>query len=800
MNNLIAFFPPFAYVLAFLFAISAVRHTTISGAEAQETDEQPVLSAALKTSERAPEAIPHFPNRTAAFIWRNWNLVPVEDLAATLRTREEKVLEYASCMGLPSYVAPPWERDSIYVTVLRRNWSILPFEQLLTILHLSEEQLATRLREDDFLSVKLGDKPLCPPLLFEELNEETRGALKIIADETEDIFVSEAWLKGAPRFEFLREFENAETGADTNDSTDKPESGESAFKVCYLHSYFALFGDPLLQDSSKMYPDKLLQKLSNCGVNGVWLHSLLRDLAPQSNDFPEFGDQSDIRRANLRDLVNRAKKYGIDVYLYMNEPRALPERFFDKHESEKGVAEGSFRAMCASAPKVRKWLVDSLAGLFAEVPGLGGIFTISGSENLTTCVSHGRYSECPRCSQHTDAELLVDLNAAMEEGVHRSAPEAKVIVWDWGWRGHGLATDVIEQLPREVWLQSVSEWGLPLNRGGVSTTVGEYSISAVGPGSRAVEHWSAAKRAGLKTIAKCQFNTTWEIGSIPSIPALELVARHASNLTRLGLDGVMASWSLGGFPSINLDLVNTISQNPDVPVEQILDLIAVKYYGNEGAALARKGWKTVSTAFESFPFSAAVVYTAPNQIGPANLLRLHPTGNHATMVGIPYDDVNSWSYPYPSTIFASLMERCGTGFLEGANYLKKAAELAPNEYARDARRQGLYAEFAGSVFLSVANQTRFILLRDERIDLIKKRSESEPDSSHSSRLEKIEEEMIEIAENEITLARKALDAALEDSCIGFESTNQYWFVPNDLIEKIISCRDVVRRIQAGLCP
>ena len=753
-------------------------------------------SELLPVSDQAAETLPHFPNRTAAFIWRNWNLLPIDCIAETLQTSKENVERYANYMGLPPLESPIWDLESIYITILRRNWSLIPYEQLLTLLHLEAAELAKKLREDDFLSIKLGPKPFCEPLYFEEPTGTEIEALRRIANETEEFFTSDAYVSATPRFDFLRDFDEDVTAEEISTACSRAlESRGSALKLRYLHSYFALFGDPLLQDSSKMFPDALLKKLAFCGINGVWLHSLLRDLAPPCEEFPEFGEKSEIRRANLRQLVHRAKSFGIDVYLYMNEPRAMPATFFDAHEEERGVAEGSYCAMCASSPKVRKWLSDALTGLFSDVQGLGGIFTITGSENLTSCVSHRRFDECPRCSKYTDAELLADLNAAMEEGVHRAAPDAKVIVWDWGWRGHGMASDVIESLPKNVWLQSVSEWGIPLDRGGIRVNVGEYSISAVGPGSRALTHWKTAKNVGLKTIAKCQFNTTWEIASVPYVPAIDLIARHASNLTRVGIDGVMVSWSLGGFPSMNLEVVDEIARNPETPIETVLDSMANKYFGIEGAELARKGWSVISDAFEEFPYSGSVVYNSPNQIGPANLLRLVPSGWRATMVGIPYDDLDAWRGPYPAEVFASQMEKCGRGFLEGGSLLKSAASKAPAEFSNEANKQALYAEFAGSVFRSVANQTRFIILRNERNQLIRKRDEDYFSQDMASRLAEIEAKMINVAEDEIELAKKALEASLKDSCIGFESTNQYWFVPNDLVEKIVSCRDVIRRIE-----
>jgi len=769
------------------------------------------LSPLPTGEEKLAEPIPHFPNRTAAFVWRNWNLATLEAMARTLDTTPEKIAQIAEFLGLPPYKAPTWEPDRVYITLTRRNWSILPYEQLLTLLDLAPTEYAEKLREDDFLWVKLGRlKPVCETLRFEEPSEADVAAMRKIAADVRQTLGNELDAPETPRFSFLDELgtvDGRETASENEQNAQNLQNGqdketrrngdgvakkESRFEICYLHSYFAVFGDPLLQDDAKLCPDGLLQKLSERGVNGVWLHALLRDLAPPTAEFPELGAKSDVRRATLRNLVKRAKKYGIDVYLYMNEPRALPAPFFENRPHIRGVAQEKYFAMCASAPETRRWLVDSLAAVFADVPGLGGIFTITGSENLTTCASHMRQNECPRCSKRDYVDLIADLNAAMAEGVWRSAPDAKVIVWDWGWRGHGLATDIVERLPKGVWLQSVSEWALPLERGGVPVSVGEYSISAVGPGPRALEHWAAAKKAGLKTIAKCQFNATWEIASIPTIPALDLVVRHAANLSRSGVDGVMAGWSLGGFPSINLEALQEFKDETTTE-EEVLDRLATRVFGAEGAATGRAGWTKVSRAFEEFPYSGAVVYNAPNQIGPANLLRLESTGFKATMVGIPYDDVASWTAPYPPLVFAEQMEKCGRGFREGAALLAEAAKNAPAERRVEAERQARCADVAGVVYLSCANQARFVLLRDERNVL--RKAENAENSENAARLAAVEAEMAAIVRDEIELAKALRRAAATDSCVGFESTNQYWFVPNDLVEKIISCRQILDELE-----
>ena len=104
------------------------------------------------------------------------------------------------------------------------------------------------------------------------------------------------------------------------------------------------------------YPDGFLQRLSAVGVNGVWLHVVLRDLAPGGTTFPEFGADHERRLANLRILVQRAKKYGVGVYLYMNEPRAMPASFFKNRPEMGGVREDEFTALCTSHPAVRQWM------------------------------------------------------------------------------------------------------------------------------------------------------------------------------------------------------------------------------------------------------------------------------------------------------------------------------------------------------------------------------------------------------------------------------------------------------------
>src|SRR5213075_1448247 len=249
-----------------------------------------------------------------------------------------------------------------------------------------------------------------------------------------------------------------------------------------------------------------------------------------------------------------ARRFGIGIYLYMNEPRAMSAEFFKTRAQMAGVREGQYTAMCTSDPQVRRWMSDALAQVFSSVPNLGGVFTISASENLTNCASHGQHQTCAHCKGRSAASIIAEVNATIEAGVHRGNPDARVLVWDWGWND-GDAAEIIRTLPKSVWLMSVSEWSIPISRGGVKSAVGEYSLSTVGPGPRASGHWKMAREAGLKTVAKIQANNSWEISAVPALPVLDLVAQHAANLKAANIDGMMLSWTLGGYPSANLEVL-----------------------------------------------------------------------------------------------------------------------------------------------------------------------------------------------------------------------------------------------------
>jgi hypothetical protein len=757
---------------AFL-AIVWVGGVLTTGAVRGAADALPVGEA------RPPVEFKHFPDRLHAFVWRNWEMVSLERMARVLDTTGKKVQQTGESMGLPPHRQPPAEyQQRGYISIIRRNWHLLPYEQLLTLLDWNAEKLAFTLKEDDFLWIKLGSlKPSCPPLHYVEPNEAVMRRCEEIKGIVSSQFADEFAKPGKPRFEFFHD-----TSVAAAQAAPVALNNGDRKKIRFLYSYCGVFGDPLLTPELDPYPDDLLRRLSSLGVNGVWLHVVLHQLAP-SSVFPEFGVDHERRIANLRRLVDQAAKYGIDVYLYMNEPRAMAGPFFKGREDIKGVQEGNYFTLCTSAPQVRQWLTESLTYVFKQVPGLGGVFTITASENLTNCYSHSHMPGCPRCSKRSGSEVIAEVNKAIADGVWAGNPQAKVIVWDWGWpentdAGWG-AEQIIKALPDHVYFMSVSEWDKPIVRGGVAGTVGEYSLSAVGPGPRATRHWAMAKQRGLKTIAKVQVNCSWELSAVPYLPVMNLVAQHCSNLAQANIDGLMLSWSVGGYPSPNLQLASEFQSQPVPTVDQALTKVAQERYGLNATPDVLAAWSQFSTVFAEYPFHAGFVYNGPVQCGPANLLYPKPTGYRATMVGFPYDDVDGWRAIYPAQVLAGQFDKIAAVWGEGLSAFQRAMSKAGTPAQQASLREDLgLAEAAGLHFRSVANQIRFVLARNALL------SDSLKDAEREAQVQG----MRKIISDEIDCARRLFALTREDPRIGFEASNHYYYLPLDLVEKVVNCR------------
>ena len=696
--------------------------------------------------------LPHMPDPLCAFVYRNWGTVPAETMARVVETTEAEIQTLAKEMGLPPLTPDPAWLTYGYLTLIRSNWHLLDYEQLCMLLGCTEERLTYIIQEEDFFGEKLGrSKPDTGKLLWHEFDRSTLPSIREATQEFYHHLPNET----ARPFDFGQKFREAAEGAPAM-------NGEARFEDRIVYPYCALYGDTFLSNLDFSFSDDLFRAYQAVGVTGIWCQAILYTLAPFPFD-PSLSEHWEERLQNMRALTERMAKYGLKLYLYLNEPRSMPLSFFEQHPELKGAVHGEYASLCTSVPEVQDYLRKSAATIASKVPLLGGFFTIVASENHTNCYSHREegQTDCPRCRARKRAEVLAEVNALIREGVASVNPSLKTIAWDWGMYGT-LPEAFVEVLPREIAVMGVSEQAVEKTVGGVKTKVIDYSISVVGPGDFARRVWRQAEQKGQKRYAKCQFNNTWECSFVPFLPAFRQVYTHLKGLCEEGVNGVFLSWTLGGFPSVTLRMLSPLFEKGEIPS---LRSLYEKVFPAEALATVEQAGECFSDAFDHFPFDLNVAYFAPQNYGPSNLLFDRPTGFEATMVGYPYDDLEGWRSIYPEEVFEEQFLRLSQGWEQGNRLLE---ELPAEVIAQSTALRELIdcAEAAYCHFRSTYLQIRFVRVRDGR----------EAGS------------LAQIAEEEASLALRLAAVQRRNPCIGYESSNHYFYHTSLLAEKVLNCR------------
>jgi hypothetical protein len=713
----------------------------------------------------APLPVPYFPQAWQAVLWRNWGLVPIERLARVLQTGERQLRDSAALLGLdPDKEANPAWLSRGYLSIIRANWHLLSYRQILELLDMRAEMLAFILKEDDFFWHKMGQvkpevkEPLFAPLSAVEA-EQTRAIGAMIRQTLAPVWQSEN------AFAFIERFTRDPSAAERL-PPDKSDGAAKPLRLIY--SYFALYGDPLLTPELDPFPNGLLAEYARMGVNGVWLQGILYQLV-RFPFAPELSAGYEARQASLRDLVERAAAFGIGVYLYLNEPRAMHESFFQQYPHLRGTREGDFCALCTAQPEVRQYLEDGARQLFAAVPGLAGFFTITMSENLTNCYSRaGDGRLCPHCAQRSPWDVVAEVNNLLARGARAANPQARATAWNWAW-GPDWETRVPALLSEGQIVQCTSETKLPTLIGGIAGEVSDYTMSLVGPGEKARAVWQAARGSGHEICAKVQFNNTWELSAVPWLPVFDKVAEHVGRLQAAGVRHLQLSWTLGGYPSPNLGLAAWLMEGRGDVGSFLRD-----WLGDRLGPVADAAQQDFCAAFSAFPFHIGVLYVGPQNYGPMVPFSLAKTGWKATMLGFPYDDLDGWRAIYPRAVFADQFERLVKTWQKGLARL--LPYVGQSDDWDDLTR---ISEVCLCHFASTLNQIRFVEQRDIWL-------EQSDDAC--------KQEMLSIIARERSIVLRLIELRGQDSRIGYESSNHYYYTLQDLAEKLINLRDCEVRL------
>lgn len=541
-------------------------------------------------------------------------------------------------------------------------------------------------------------------------------------------------------------------------------SKKANFKTRYIYSFCGLYNNAFDVPSENYCPDELLEEYARVGVNGIWMQGILYQLT----EFPFDNKVSsgwESRLSQLRNFAIRAAKYGIKLYLYLNEPRCMPKSFFDTREDIRGTIYGDNAVFCTSTKPVQDYLKNAVITICKNVPELGGFFTITASENNTNCYSRPGDHMCPRCAKRNPGEVYAEINNIIASAAHSVNPKIKTFAYNWAWEGtEGL--DVFETIRKhstDVILLTKTEETLDIEIDGIKYTMWDYTMAYPCPSDSAKGRWACAKEAGLETAAKVQINNTWECSTTPYLPVYPYLEDHMKNLLASGVSHLMLSWTLGGYPSPNINLISKyFFTNSDT------DSFYLSEYGKY-ADLVKKATTEFSKGFSNFPAEVSTQYFGPQNAGISNQLFLKPTGYYATMTCFSYDSVDTWRQVFPLETTVKQFGKVCEGWKKGLDMLSDMKECEFKDIS--------YVCY--TIFKSSYNQFRFIISRNDSLN-------------NNKDFDK--EFLCEILKDELNMATKLYEIMMRNSTIGYEAANHYYFSRGLIAEKIVNCRYLLGKL------
>jgi hypothetical protein len=552
-----------------------------------------------------------------------------------------------------------------------------------------------------------------------------------------------------------------------------------------------------LEYDDDFYADQYLNKLTHSGVNGIWVAGLLRRMVA-SKVLPELGPPTH-RLARLKRLVERAARYGIKVYLFCIEPRAVwrDHQVFAAHPEIRGAGGV---CLCTSTKLVQQYIRETMRELFKEVPDLAGVINIFNGERYTTCWPTEQYVQsCPRCKLRPQTEVLAeDLTCAME-GIRQSSPTARLLAWTYMMKAGGLeqqsmdpVKDMMQRSHAEItWLGNF-EHGGKKELCGKMVGINEYSLSYTGPSEAFRIEAAQAKDVGRSLYAKLQVGTSFEMGAMPSLPLPGVVYDKLAAMRSLGVPGTMAGWIVGGDPGIMLKALGEAACDPLPSKDEFLQRLAARSYPAEVAPKVVRAWQAFADAFALYPCSNVIFYRGPIARCPAYQLHLE----REPRLALPYnwgfdrqrrpqpyeDQIARWLGPFTVEELLDSFRRMGRRWQEGLDLLAECRREHPQVV--ELARQYAIAAAARVQFLSTANVIEFYWLRDALRD------------GPRSRQRDLLDRLCAVAQADIALAEEMKGYQAAVPAIGFHSEIfDYSFSPQLLADKIRHTRKTLETLE-----
>ena len=557
----------------------------------------------------------------------------------------------------------------------------------------------------------------------------------------------------------------------------------------YLEDLMSLKGAPALKEMNVVRKPIFSPRMVHTGWGGLdFPDSVLNSIAHSGMDAIVLSVSRVEQAASLRQQVERAAKFGLDVYLIS---QFKSEKHPDDPDAER-YYDGTYGAFFAACPGVKGVV---LVGEACEFPSKDpnttqrlrleiapdGIPDIRPSPGWWPCYDYPQWLEL------------------IKKTVLKYSPETEIVFWtyNWGWAPEEPRLELIRNLPEDISLLVTFEMFEQLKRDGVINYVADYTISFVGPGKYFTSEAKEAKKRNIRLYAMSNTaGMTWDFGAVPYIPVpFQWLKRHEALKqanVEWDLSGLMESHTYGLWPSVVSELAKWNFWDPSPDPQEILKRMAERDFG-KGAPFALEAWRLWSEAINHY------IPTEEDQYGPFRVGPSYP--------------LLFWKEPFkPEIFFPDSHKGRGIIFLDyyfhehilqtpgairlpveikalqefvalwtkGVECLEKALVDLPAAQREKGERMLGIGKF-------ILNSTK-TAINVKRWWHLKRKLQVEEDVGEA---EKILDEMLAIAKKEIENATDTLPLVEDDSRLGWEPSMGYKTDPRSIRWKIKQVQRVI---------
>ena len=332
------------------------------------------------------------------------------------------------------------------------------------------------------------------------------------------------------------------------------------------------------------FPDPLLSHLAHDGFDGIFASVYAnpngdRTTAESSTEFYarllfRVRPQDPAR---MRDLINRAARFGIKVYT------PIIYQYLGTPESEAGLRK----------------LVRDIVKEFPDIQGY--VLLTEGFWYKKWGGGHGASKEYVQDWARNWSRAV----GIVAEECHRINPAIEILPWEYNIDFRPQNADLkryfIQQLPADTIPLLTWENGKSFEIDGMQGYLRDYSLSQIGPAEVTHAQIEEARQRGMKVYSKVDAFASWQFGTVPYLPFPHQWHDRYEALKKYGVNGTLESWSSGYSPSFIAELRAWSCWSGAPPFEELLGEIAARDFGFAGKERVLKAWDLFSRAIRLVP-------------------------------------------------------------------------------------------------------------------------------------------------------------------------------------------------------